>query len=68
MAAYTRNQRRQKLMAQQRVMGLIMLLITGLIFWLASTGVTPEDQDCTAIFITIPLGLWFLFSRKIVIV
>lgn len=68
MATYTRNQRRQKLMAQQRIMGLVMILITGLVLWLASTGVTPEDQDCTAIFITLPLGLWFLFSRKILIV
>lgn len=68
MATYTRNQRKQKLMVQQKVMGLVMILITGLILWLALTGVTTEDQDCTAIFITLPLGLWFLFSRKILIV
>lgn len=68
MASYTRNQLRRKMMMQQRFLGLAMILISGLIYWLASTGTTPVDQDCTAIFFTLPLGLWLLFSRKILIV
>ena len=68
MASYTRNQLRRKMLMQQRFMGLAMILISGLILWLASTGTNPVDQDCTAIFFTLPLGPWLLFSKKILIV
>lgn len=68
MASYTRNQLRRKMMMQQRFMGLAMILISGIVLWLASTGTNPVDQDCTAIFFTLPLGLWLLFSKKILIV
>lgn len=68
MASYTRNQLRCRMMIQQRFMGLGLILISGFILWLASAGTTPVDRDCTVIFFTLPLGLWLLFSRKILIV
>lgn len=68
MASYTRNQLRRRMMIRQRFVGLGLILISGFILWFASTGTNPVDQDCTVIFFTLPLGLWLLFSRKILIV
>lgn len=67
MTSYTRNQLRRKTIIQQRFMGLVMILISAFVLWLASTGTNPVEQDCTAIFFTLPLGLWLLFSREIMI-
>ena len=44
-----------------------LLLITIGVFWMASTGTTFEDKDCTAALITLPFGLYLLFTRHIVI-
>lgn len=63
----TRNQRRRKLFARQKLMGLVLLLVTIGIFWMASTGTTFEDRDCTAALITLPSSLYLLFTRHIVI-
>lgn len=68
MATYTRNQRRRKMLIEQRLMGAGLIVISILIFIFASTGKTFEDRDCTAIFITLPLGLLLLLSKKILIV
>ena len=68
MASYTRNQLRRRMLIQQRFMGLSLILISGFVIWFASAGTTPVDRDCTAIFFPLPLGLWLLFSRKILIV
>jgi hypothetical protein len=48
-------------------MGAVLLLITIGVFWMASTGTTFEDKDCTAALITLPFGLYLLFTRHIVI-
>jgi len=48
-------------------MGVVLLLITIGVFWMASTGTTFEDKDCTAALITLPSGLYLLFTRHIVI-
>ena len=63
----TRNQRRRKLFARQKLMGAVLLLITIGVFWMASTGTTFEDKDCTADLITLTFGLYLLFTRHIVI-
>ncbi len=68
MATYTRNQRRRKLLIEQRLMGLGLIAISVLIYVLALTGTTIEDRDGTALLFTLPLGLLLLFSKKIWIV
>lgn len=68
MASYTRNQRKRKLLVQQRFIGLALILISAFILWFALQGTAPNDRDCTAAFLTAPIGLWLLFSRKILIV
>ena len=39
----TRNQRRRKVV-EQKLMGIALIAICALMFWLASTGVTPEEK------------------------
>lgn len=52
---------------EQKLMGIGLLLICAFVLWLCSTGVTPEDQDATAVVLLAPLGLWMLFTKDIVI-
>lgn len=62
----TRNQRRRKII-EQKLIGIALLAICALMFWLASTGVSPEDKDCTAVLLIAPIGFYMLFSKQIVI-
>lgn len=62
----TRNQRRRKVV-EQKLMGIALIAICALMFWLASTVVTPEEKDCTAVLLIAPIGLYMLFSKQIVI-
>lgn len=52
---------------EQKLMGLALLAICGVVLWLCSTGTTLEDQDATAVVLLAPLGLWMLFTKEIVI-
>ena len=49
---------------EQKLMGVVMLIITALIIWMCA----GTNDDCGAVFITAPLGLFFLFSKQIWIV
>ena len=51
----------------QKLMGLGMILVSGLIIWITSTGLTVEEKDATAVLFTLPLGLYMLFTKKIII-
>lgn len=64
-----RNQmaRNQRKMIKQKLMGLGVLACCALALWLCSTGVTLEDRDATAVVLLVPLGLYIVFSREIVI-
>lgn len=59
----TRDQYRAKLL-EQKLMGIGMLVISAVLLWMCST----SNEDCGAVFITAPIGLLLLFSRKILIV
>lgn len=64
-AAETRLRRR--LMIKQKLMGFAMLIITVMIFVMAAHGdpSNPLETDVTAAFLTGPLALYLLFSRRI---
>ena len=57
------RQKRRKLLIQQRLMGIVMIVLTVFFVWLCSTG----NEDCSAAFLTGPLGLILLFSKDIMI-
>lgn len=59
----TRNQRRRKVVVQ-KLMGIALIAICALMFWLASTGVTPEEKDCTAVLLIAPIGLYMKNDRS----
>lgn len=63
-----RRTTRRRLYVQQRAMGLCLLLVSGLLLWLAYCGATPLDRDCTAVLLTAPLGAYLLTTKKLVIV
>lgn len=54
-------------MRKQRLMGLALVVISGILLALASTGTTPEDQDATAILMTLPLGLYMIFGKTYIL-
>ncbi len=66
MARMTREMYRRK-RREQRLMGLVLLILCGVILWVCSTGKTVEDQDAGAVFLLAPMGLYMLFTRDIVI-
>lgn len=58
----TRNQRRRKL-CEQRMMGVVMLVITAIFAWMCSTA----NEDCGAAIITGLMGIFLLFSKEVCI-
>lgn len=63
----TRDQIRRKLLIKQKVMGITLIALTVLIFYLASTGVSVGDRDVSAALLTGPMGLGLLLSNKVII-
>lgn len=65
----TRNQRRRyrKKLFEQRMLALGILACCAIVLWMCSTGTTVEDRDATAVVLMAPLGIYALFTKKIVI-
>lgn len=63
------NKRRYRIkkLIQQKLMGLAFIAISIFCLWMASNGNTVQERDCTALILTVPVGLYLLFSRKIVV-
>lgn len=59
---------RQMKMIFQRLMGIGTLLLSVLIFVVASHAQVRGDLDGTPLFITVPMGLYMLFSKECCIV
>lgn len=52
---------KHRLYRQQRAIGAVFLLA----LWMAYTGETPAERDCSALLLTAPLGLYLLTTRKL---
>ena len=59
----TRNQRRRQKLFEQRMMGIVMLVITAIFIWMCSTA----NEDCGAAIITGLMGIFLLFSKEVCI-
>lgn len=57
----------RKKLIMQKVMGLLLLLICGVVIMMASTGVNSADKDVTPILILVPLGLYLVFTKRVII-
>jgi len=62
----TRNQRKRKLQ-QQRLLGVVMLIISIIIFAVACSGTTTESRDATAMLLTLPFGVYLIYTKEIII-
>lgn len=56
----------QKLIVQ-KLMGLGLLAICAFVVVMACNGVTAEDRDCTALLFLLPMALFLLFTKEVVI-
>ena len=54
-------------MRKQRLMGVSMVAISWFVLLLALTGETPVDQDATAAVLTLPLGLYMIFTEEYIL-
>lgn len=54
-------------MRKQRVLGACMILLSLGMLALAATGTTPEEQDVTAVLLTLPLGIWMVCTRDYIL-
>lgn len=54
-------------MRKQRIMGLVLIGISWVVLIIAATGTTPEEQDATAVLLTLPLGLYMMFTDNYVL-
>lgn len=62
----SKSQYKRKIL-EQRLYGIGIILLCALALWVASTGNSVEDRDCTAVLLILPLGIYSLFTRKVVI-
>lgn len=63
----TQEDLRRKKLWTQRMIGFAMLIISAVLFAVASTGTTLETKDGTPLIFTVPLGIYLLFWKEIVI-
>ena len=49
-------------MRKQRLIGALLVIISGIVVAIACGGTTPEEQDATVILLTLPMGLYLLFT------
>jgi len=51
----------------QIIMGILLILCSGIMIAMAGTGLTVEDRDITSTLLLSPLGLYLIFSKKKII-
>lgn len=51
-------------MREQRLLGALLVVVSGIMLAIALSGTTVEERDATAVFLTLPLGLYMMFSSK----
>lgn len=55
--------RKQKMMIQ-RLIGIAMLILSVFFVWMVSTEPRIQDRDAGAVFVLIPIALYYLFAKK----
>lgn len=65
---YERRRRRSKtrsqVMLQQRLMGLLLVVLSVVMLIVCAHGTTIEDRDGTGAFMVLPMGLYLIFTKK----
>ena len=53
---------------EQRMYGIILILLAFLACWVCSSGQTVAEQDATGAVVMLMLGVYLLFTKNIVII
>lgn len=62
------NKRRyMKKLLIQKFTGVVLLICCVLMMYVASTGVLMSDKDVTPVLLFAPLGLYLIFTKKIIL-
>ena len=59
---------RKRKRIEQKLLGVVFLIVSLLILIVALTAKTEMDSDITFLLISVPLGFYFLFTKKIILV
>lgn len=51
-------------MREQRLFGALLVIISGILLTIALSGTTVEGKDAIVVLLTLPLGLYMMFSSK----
>lgn len=51
-------------MRKQRLIGALLVIISGIVIVIAFLGTSPEDRDVTFVLFTLPLGLYMIFTKE----
>lgn len=51
-------------MIEQKLIGILFLIISVVILIVAAHAQTPDDLDATPVFLFIPMGICLLFSKE----
>lgn len=54
-------------MRKQRLMGALLVAVSWAVLLIAGTGRTVEDQDATAAVLTLPLGIYMIYTETYVL-
>lgn len=54
-------------MRKQRLMGVLLVVLSWAMLLIAGTGQTVEEQDATAVMLTLPLGLYMIYTETYVL-
>ena len=54
-------------MRKQRLMGVLLVALSWAMLLIAGTGQTVEDQDASAAMLTLPLGLYMIYTETYVL-
>lgn len=55
-------------MRKQRRSGLVLVAVSIALLALVSAGEAPEDQDATAVLLTLPLGVYMMFTPRYILI
>ena len=54
-------------MRKQRFIGLMLIALSVVLMVLVSAGSTPEERDATAVLLTLPLGIYMIFTQNYIL-
>ena len=62
-----RSKTRSQVMLQQRLMGLLLVVLSMVMLIVCAHGTTIEDRDGTGALMVLPMGLYLIFTKNICI-